>query len=346
MSEWKPEVVRIGEIRPHPNKGNPDPTLCCDTLSLTEVMGGYPVLFRTGEFAEGDLAAYIPVETLVPTSNPIFSFLGEHRRIRAKRMRGVFSMGMLVAAPEGLDEGDSVVDSLGLEKYTPLEEGSRMSGGPVEKGPDGWDFPKYTDIEGLRTKKNVLQFGEPVVITEKIHGTNARFCHDGTRLWVGSRETIKKEPEDPSFATNWWWNLSSAARLAVKLAKQPLVIFFGEIYGKSVQDMTYSSDTLKFRVFDTYSVAEGRYNDWEKTRALADSVGLETVPVLYKGPWEGYDAHLPLSEGSSTLADHIREGYVVKPLTERYVHRIGRVIFKMIGESYLLRTEAKKKKKK
>lgn len=345
MSEWKPEVVRIGEIHPHPNKDNPDPNLRCDTLSLTEVMGGYPVLFRTGEFSEGDLAAYIPVETLVPVSNPIFAFLGDHNRIKAKRMRGVFSMGMLVAAPSDMNEGDSVIDALGLTKYLPPEEGSKMSSGPVEKGPDGWDFPKYTDLEGLRTKKNVLQLGEHVVITEKIHGTNSRFCHDGERLWVGSRETIKKEPGADATFTNWWWKLASTLGLDKKLSQKQFIVFFGEIYGKTVQDMTYDSETLQFRIFDTYDVKAGRYNDWEKTCELTAEVGLETVPVLYKGPWEGYDVHLPLSEGVSTIANHLREGYVVKSLAERYVHRIGRVIFKMIGESYLLRSDAKKKKK-
>ena len=36
-------------------------------------------------------------------------------------------------------------------------------------------------------------------------------------------------------------------------------------------------------------------------------------------------------------ADHVREGFVVKPTAECFDDRIGRVILKMVGEGYLLR---------
>jgi hypothetical protein len=36
-------------------------------------------------------------------------------------------------------------------------------------------------------------------------------------------------------------------------------------------------------------------------------------------------------------AGNIREGFVVRPLKERFDGEIGRVILKYIGESYLLR---------
>lgn len=37
------------------------------------------------------------------------------------------------------------------------------------------------------------------------------------------------------------------------------------------------------------------------------------------------------------LAVYVREGFVVKPLRERYHPRLGRVILKRHGEGYLLR---------
>lgn len=338
MSEWIPEVVRIGEIRPHPNKDNPDPKLRCDTLSYTEVYGGYPVLFRTGEFKEGDLAAYIPVESLVPTDRIEFAFLGDSSRIKARRMRGMFSMGMLVPAPEGLTEGQSVVEALGLKKYEPAEERLKMATGVSIAGPDGWEFPKYTDIEGLRRYKHVILPDEEVVITEKIHGQNARFCWDADekKLWVGSRTTIKKRDGEVN-----WWHVANKLDLEEKLVKFPRVIFFGEVYGKSIQDLNYGLDHKSLRIFDTYDTLKCRYNDWDETVRLVTEAGLELVPVLYRGPWQGYDEHRPLAEGLSTLCGHVREGYVVKPVKERREH-CGRVVFKQIGEGYLLRDEKKK----
>ena len=339
MTEWTPEVVRIGSIRPHPNKDNPDPKYRCDTLSYTDVYGGYPVLFRTGEFKEGDLAAYIPIDTLVPTDRTEFAFLGESNRIKARRMRGMFSMGMLVPAPEGSKEGDSVVDVFDLKKYEPAEERLKMATGVAVPGPEGWDFPKYTDIEGLRKHKHVLVHGEDVVLTEKIHGQNARFCWDPDekKLWVGSRTVIKKRDGEIN-----WWHVANKLDLEEKLAKFPRTVFFGEVYGKSIQDLTYGLDHKSLRIFDTYDTLKCRYNDWDDTVRLVAEAGLELVPVLYRGPWKGFEMHAPLAEGTSTLSEHVREGYVVKPVKERAAH-CGRVVFKHIGEGYLLRDEKKRK---
>jgi hypothetical protein len=53
MSEFRVQVVQLGPIEKHPN---------ADTLSCTEV-DGYPVIFRTGDYAEGDLAVYLTRKT-------------------------------------------------------------------------------------------------------------------------------------------------------------------------------------------------------------------------------------------------------------------------------------------
>lgn len=337
MTEWTPEVVRIGEIYPHPNKDHEDPKLRCDTLSITHVYGGYPVLFRTGEFNTGDLAAYIPIETIVPEDHPAFAFLGSHRRIRAKKLRGVFSMGMLLPAPEGMKEGDSVVEYFGLTKYEPAEERLKMAHGENIKGPEKWNFPRYTDIEALRRHKTFLALGEEVVITEKIHGQNARFCWDSEekKLWVGSRTMIKKRDS----AVNWW-HVANKLNLEEKLAKFPGIVFFGEVYGKSIQDLTYGLDHKSLRIFDTYDTVKCQYNDWDETVRLVREAGLELVPVIYRGPWQGYEASAHFAEGKSTICDHVREGFVVKPVKEMTAS-FGRVIFKHIGEGYLLRDEKK-----
>ena len=66
---------------------------------------------------------------------------------------------------------------------------------------------------------------------------------------------------------------------------------------------------------------------------------LKTVPVIYRGPWQGRAAHKHLAEGPSVIGDGacIREGVVIRPAKERFTDRIGRTILKMVGESYLVR---------
>lgn len=66
-SEHRVEVVRLGPITKHPD---------ADTLSITTVLGGYPVILRTGEYKEGDLAVYVPIDSVVPENDPRWEFLG------------------------------------------------------------------------------------------------------------------------------------------------------------------------------------------------------------------------------------------------------------------------------
>ena len=333
MSEWNCEIVRVGPIEKHPN---------ADALSVTQVHGGYPAIVRTGDFEEGDIAVYIPVDSVVPDV-PMFSFL-ERRRIKAKKLRGVYSQGLLLPikqgselhlmlAPDGgpVTPGTLVHELMGITKWEPDIE-YIFTSGPQEPGPEGWDFIKYTDIEGLRRHKGVLQECEEVVITEKIHGCNGRFCWADGRLWVGSRNQIKKEDEN-----TFWWRVNKEMCLAERFSEFPKTIFFGEVYGKGVQNLSYDEKDLNFTLFDTFDVRTGRFNDWFETRDIAVEIGLDVVPTLYVGPWLGFDAHKDLAEGKSTIAGHVREGFVVKPTKERYADRFGRVILKLVGEGYNLR---------
>jgi len=56
------------------------------------------------------------------------------------------------------------------------------------------------------------------------------------------------------------------------------------------------------------------------------------VPVLYEGEWDNDLVHV--SRGKSALADHVREGIVIKPKQERLLEQ-KRVILKYINEDYL-----------
>src|SRR3989337_1289584 len=104
MTEFRVQVVEIGEVRKHQN---------ADSLSITDVHGGYPCVIRTGEFKEGDKAVYIPVDSLVPLDDPRFSFLKKdcsrtHHKIKAVKLRGVFSMGLLIPSELQWNAGEDV----------------------------------------------------------------------------------------------------------------------------------------------------------------------------------------------------------------------------------------------
>jgi RNA ligase (TIGR02306 family) len=322
MTEFHVNIVRIGEIVKHPN---------ADLLSITHVHGGYPCIIRTGDFQEGDLAVYIPIDTVLPDTEP-FAFLGnsDRKRLKAKKLRGIFSMGLLIEPPKGTKEDDDVAELMGIERYEPPLQMSTY--GECEPAPKGWAFVHYTSIEGLRRYQNMLVPGEEVVVTEKLHGACGRYVHDGERLWVGSRTQVKRESD-----LILWWQVAHDLELEQRLAAHPMKIFFGEVFGQ-VGDLKYGHhrrQRASFRVFDVFDVNRGMYLNHAEAHNIAMQCGLDWVPFLYVGPWN--ENVRELCEGTSFLADHTREGFVVKPTNERFDDRIGRVILKMHGQGYLLR---------
>lgn len=364
MSEFQVRVVCIGAIRKHPN---------ADSLSITELggEGGYPVILRTGEFKEGDLAVYVPITALLSLSDPRWAFLkppppkdgGEgkpeptHHEVEPKRLRGVYSMGLLTAAEPGWVLGQDVAEALGIVRAEPPEptEGNERDPGLL---------PVYTDIAGLRAHPNLLREGEEVVITEKIHGECARYVYGNGRLYAGSRVAWKDPAGEPfggvpgkPLHEHSWWEVARRLKLEERLrdlryayrlpntdmqsaAIQADVGIFGEVYG-NVPDMKYDgrSDQRGLRLFDAMRVSTRTYMDHDEFVDVAKALDLSTAPVLYRGPWTR-DLRA-LAEGNSTFAGHVREGLVVKPVHERFDETVGRVILKLHGEGYHLRKKKK-----
>lgn len=176
-----------------------------------------------------------------------------------------------------------------------------------------------------------------------VHNSNARFVHDGQRLWVGSRTQIKKPPIELTDRSPVWWRIALEYDLENKLRQFPGLVFFGEIFGPGIQDLTYGQSKPALRIFDVMDVANissdpsvpnDRYLDHDDMVKVVQTAGLEMVPHLYRGAWNPKEL-LPLCEGKTTMGGvHCREGFVVKPVKERWDHRVGRVILKMVGEDY------------
>lgn len=192
MSTHEVRVVRIDKIEKHPN---------ADRLGLVRI-DGFTAIIGLADFKEGDLAAYIEPDYIVPDTKQ-FEFLDAHFRIKSRRFRGVWSQGLLTAAPAGAREGDNVMEQMGIVRYEPPTKGH--TGGPGGKlGFSGEDkrvpadlaaLPIY-DLENWRRHHKLFELGEKVYVTEKLHGANARYAFREGRMWCGSRKTWKK-PDRP-----------------------------------------------------------------------------------------------------------------------------------------------------
>ena len=81
------------------------------------------------------------------------------------------------------------------------------------------------------------------------------------------------------------------------------------------------------------------YLDYDDFCAVAVELKLSTAPLLFRGPWKS-DLR-ELAEGDSTFAKHVREGFVVKPVRERFDESVGRVILKFHGNGFHLRKKGR-----
>jgi RNA ligase (TIGR02306 family) len=357
MSTFAVQVVRA-VIEPHDN---------ADSLEIARV-GDYRSIVRKGQFKTGDLVAYIPEQAIVP--DPLLDELGlrgklagkDGNRVKAIKLRGVLSQGLVLAARPTWSEGQDVAAELGVHKFEPPVP-SHMNGQVYGAGPDR--CVKY-DVENFKAFPDVLADGEPVVFTEKIHGT---WCQVGLlphsdglphgRLVVSSKGLAAKGlafvPDAPENATNLYLrvarHLEFVARieraLAAELGAGRPVFVLGEVFGAGVQDLSYGAKTeqdrsIGFRVFDIYVgwIGQGGFLSDADLEAACAALELPRVPVLYRGPFSRA-VMLEHTDGRETISGqalHVREGVVVRPQTERHAHELGRVQLKSVSEKYLLRS--------
>lgn len=347
MSEFQVRVVRLGAIRRHPK---------ADRLSITDIggPGGYPCILGHGpdgvpEFREGDLAVYVPATALVPADDPRWRHLlpkgstvpvagsdPDGIEIEPVRLRGIFSMGVLTRAEPGWQVGQDVAAELRIVRAEPPE--------PTEGNePDPGLLPTYTDIVSLRAYPNVLVKGEEVVITEKLEGACSRYVVDAERLYCGSR-TAWKDPLATQKESAHWWEIGRRLELERRLREVDggrYGIFGEAIGGVSKFQYGLTRDRYDLRIFDAMDVKTRTYLDYDVFLDVARRLDIPTAPLLYRGPWTN-DLR-KLAEGNSTIAEHLREGIVIRPVRERFHEEAGRVILKLHGEGYCLVKKGRRK---
>jgi RNA ligase (TIGR02306 family) len=305
----------------------------------------------------------------------VTSYLGSNGRVKSIKLRGEPSMGLVIKPPDDgkWKVGSDVASAFGITKYEPpVKRDSQQS----NSRPSHPHFIKYTDIENLRNYPNELHDGEDVVVTEKIDGTSVRIgvihTNNGLNLMVGSRNLTRDEPTKEMIVpfsfkrmlsririeglsalfkkhridtydcvkakSNWFWypyTLDSVQNFVDdSLLTTNNIILYGEVFGP-VQDLNYGLKSLNFRAYDIS--VDGSFLNYDAFNIMCKVYDIPRVPELYRGPYS-FDKIKELANGNTIIneVEQIREGCVVRPVKERE-NRYGRVIFKMIGDEYLIR---------
>ena len=363
MAEFEVKVLPI-TTEEHPN---------ADAIELA-IIGDYRSIVAKDQFEDGDLVAYIPEGSIVPDwileqMNLTGKLAGKDgNRVKAIRLRGIVSQGLafpippssVIKTPEGIDhtlsEGDDVAEILGITKYEPPIP-IHMAG--EVRNTFGYHVPY--DIENIKKFPDAFEDGEQVIITEKLHGT---WCCWG---WVPELGRLITSKGLNKSGLSFKLNEANQNNLYIKTlansnvgdgdilerfsdmfyktnAIKPIYLF-GEIFGGNVQDLKYGLTEPQFRLFDIYIGDPNRggcFVNHAELQEYAYHLGVETVPVLYEGPYSK-EILLEHTNGKETISGdgvNIREGVAVRPITERRDPTIGRVLLKSVSDAYLLRKNA------
>jgi len=393
MSQLVVEVCKIEETIKHPN---------ADRLCIAKVKGwntciGYNPETDKADFEVGNKVVFFPPDSilppelangpddeipgrlnvmkyLVPLSKNEDGIRPSGGRVRATRLRGVPSYGVIMAlSPDDPDweVGTDVAEHFGINKWEPP---LKCSDGDAER--EHIRFHKYTEIESYGNFPDAIPENELVVIKEKLHGSNCRVAlvldkdEKGNVCWVwmaGSHEIRRKPVNAKNQPCMYWEPLTDKvkemleyvrdiyAKFILKIDESIFsVVMYCEIYGSGIQDLAYGYENGQhgFRAFDLS--VNGQYMDYHHKTYLFNRFEIEQVPFLYRGKFTSEIVE-QYTSGPTIVCDASkagkfkgREGIVITPIKEQICSSgklYGkRMILKSVSADYLGRRGAKDKK--
>lgn len=212
-----------------------------------------------------------------------------------------------------------------LHIYRPAVYGADQAKPPKQ-------FSPVYDVEAFKNYPRTFTDGEEVIVTEKIHGSNARYVFDGEKMHVGSH--------------NYWKSEKSTCIWRRALEQHPWITEYCK---------AHPGDTLYAEVTPTqkgynYGLKDGDIGvfvfdilktdgTWTDKSVLFDSELLylaRLAPVLYQGPFD-LDKIKTFVEGPSIMpgAKNVKEGIVISSAEERVVRGLGRAQLKWKSNAFL-----------
>ncbi len=350
-------VGKIGSVVEIPN---------ADNIELV-LVGGWQAITKKGEYQEGDKVVVATTDAVIPQAlsdlMEVTNYLRKGQRVRTVKLRGFYSECLLIPfkylAPKSLvnnvNEGDDMMEILGITKYEPPVKMVTLGGGKKVRYHQNPNFHIYHKFPNMKNVPDMFTEEDEVVITRKIHGTNARFgivrkkklsLWDRVKKffgneWVefeyvyGSHNVEKGSDSQGFYDTDVWREVANKYDIRKKLwdhvkdtyypesLEQGLTIY-GEIYGKGIQkNYEYGLEEIKFVGFDVE--VDGVYQPHLEETVHFDCLELPQVEVLYEGTWskEEQDKYVFGNFIKGTKVPH--EGIVVKSVTGDR-HKVAKVI--------------------
>ena len=305
-----------------------------DNIELA-VVGGWNAIVKKGSQTAGEHVVIMTTDAVVPLEISdaigVTGYLRKGQRVRTVKLRGVYSECLIVSLDSlpqmkkqytsGIgyfwEEGDDLMDLLGIFKYEPPVKQIQLASGKSIKYRSNphfavyYKFPNLKNVPGMFTKEDIVQ------ITRKLHGTNARYgivkkaklsfmdrvkkffrLADklvGYEYVYGSHNVEKGSDSQGFYSTDVWRTIADKYDIKNKLRKHALhlldcnelgsgIVIYGEIYGAGIQkNYDYGLLDIEFAGFDV--VVSGKYDSVVMADWMLSQLDLPIVETLYVGNW-------------------------------------------------------------
>ena len=338
----------IGEVKPI--KG-------ADNIELVMV-NGWNAITKKGEYKVDDLVVVATTDAVIPVDLSeligVTGYLRKGQRVRTVKLRGVYSECLIVSLKytfkseisiNGFVDGQDMMGLLNITKYEPPVKMVQLSGGRKLKYHQNPNFHIYYKFPNQKNVPDMFNKEDEVVITRKLHGTNARYgivrkkklsLLDRIKMlfgnqWAafeyvyGSHNVEKGSDSQGFYNTDVWKTVANQYDIRGKLwdyvkdTYEPNeltegVVIYGEIYGGGIQkNYDYGLTDVKFVGFDIE--VDGVYQPYLNETVHFDCLELPKVELLYQGNWnkEEQDKYVFSNFIEGTKVPH--EGIVVKSVT-------------------------------
>lgn len=286
-------IQPILSVEKHPN---------ADLLDVVQVMG-YKCIVKRDTWKVNDLCVFIEPDTVLPEKLWSAIYRAKSGRVKAIRLRGVWSMGIVetvinVGYEGEITAGLDIAEAIGVTKYDPpLPQDLNAS------GPYGYGIPR-TDESRWQSVRD-LPFGEKVDVTLKIDGSSlTSICIFPPRpegctlveepdpqpvLAVGGRSFLYKMDCDNNYTRN-----ARAFNVLEKLEKfcrdhgNVSLAIRAESYGGGIQKSSvnpHSKLPLSLAFYSVWLVDERKYANKGHPlyiHNIAEEIGLPTVALIEK----------------------------------------------------------------
>lgn len=347
MAEWTVEIRQV-EVFNHPNG---------DTLELART-GNYQFVVQKGLYQTGDRALVIPEKSILTgeVKDRYQDYLtGPNKdRVKSIKLRGESSLGILMSldvlaeilGSDTIPDGD-LASILGITKYEPPIPTELY--GKVRAIKETGPHTGYSrhDVEHFDVYRDYFQDDDLVIITEKIHGSQAAYTlTESGEFLVSSKGLFSRGLVIEPSENNAYWQAAKKVDMQDRLeayqreikditGELVTVQAFGEVVPVQGGNWTYGLKEVDVLLFDVRH--NGNSIDFSPNSPTFPAYFMELwVPIVFMGRFGRIDIR-ELAKGREQVSGrelHIREGVVIRHQSMQFAKDGTRLFIKSINPKY------------